>query len=247
MVVQPPIDDVRFDVALYSVTEAARYLDVKSSTFNSWVKGYTKQRRGSPPIVGDPILTTITTPETSRTKAPVIPFVGLVEGMVLAAIRRSGVPLQRIRPALAVLQKKIGVEHALAARALYTDGAEVLYDFAERAGRTPEAASARQLVVVRNSQLVFTDIVQDYLQRIEYDTTDGFARLVHLPQYERRQVIVDPARSFGKPIFINGGARVLDVLERFWTGESLDELTDEFGVSHEDLEDAIRVASRRAA
>jgi hypothetical protein len=30
---------------------------------------------------------------------------------------------------------------------LYTDGAEALYDFAERAGDTPEARSARELVV----------------------------------------------------------------------------------------------------
>lgn len=118
---------------------------------------------------------------------------------------------------------------------------------AKRARTSPEASSARQLVVIRNGQRVFTEVVQEYLQRIEYDQRDGFARLVHLPQYERGQVIVDPSRSFGKPIFSGGGARVLDVLERFWTGESLDELTEEFGASHNDLEDALRVASRRAA
>lgn len=241
-----PLGDVRFEVALYTVAEAARYLDVKPTTFTNWVKGYTRPRGEGKATVGDPILTTFA-PESGRPKAPTIPFVGLVEGMVLAAIRRSGVPLQRVRPALTELQRQIGVPHALASRALYTDGAEVLYDVAERAGTVPEASSARQLVVIRNGQRVFTEVVQEYLQRIEYDQRDGLARLVHLPQYERGQVIVDPSRSFGKPIFSGGGARVLDVLERFWTGESLDELTEEFGVSHEDLEDALRVASRRAA
>jgi hypothetical protein len=64
----------------------------------------------------------------------VVPFVGLAEGMMLAAIRQAGVPLQRIRPALVRLSEELGIEHALASRALYTDGAEVLYDFAESQG-----------------------------------------------------------------------------------------------------------------
>ena len=49
---------------------------------------------------------------------------------------------------------------------------------AERAGTDLEASSARQLVVIRNGQRVFTEVVQEYLQRIEY-------------------AFVDPSRSFG--------------------------------------------------
>jgi hypothetical protein len=51
------------------------------------------------------------------------------------------------------------LEHALASRRLYTDGAEVLYDYARLAGDTPEGESARELVVVRNGQRVFAEIV----------------------------------------------------------------------------------------
>jgi hypothetical protein len=40
--------------------------------------------------------------------------------------------LQRIRPAVQVLRDKLGMPHVLASKRLYTDGAEVLYDFAER-------------------------------------------------------------------------------------------------------------------
>lgn len=51
---------------------------------------------------------------------------------MLAAIREAGVPLQRIRPALSRLQDELGFEHALASRRLFTDGVEVLCDYAER-------------------------------------------------------------------------------------------------------------------
>jgi uncharacterized protein (DUF433 family) len=56
---------------------------------------------------------------------------------------------------------------------------------------------------------------------------------------------IEPA--FGAPIFERGGAKVDDVLERFWAGESLSDLAEDFGVPVDQLEDVLRVASRRAA
>jgi uncharacterized protein (DUF433 family) len=234
-------EDKRFTAPLYTVPEAAAYLSIPHTTFRSWVRGYTDRRPGKSTTVGAPILTAVEG-DGSPTR---IPFVGLAEGMVLAAIRASGVPLQRIRPALEALQREWGLQHALASRRLYTDGAEVLFDLAEETS-TDATKKVEQLIVVRNGQHVFSDIVQEYLQRIEY-SNDGFAELIRLPRYETEAVVVDIRRSGGKPIFRSGGARVVDVLNRFWAGESLGELEDEFGVPEEELEDALRVASRRAA
>ncbi|MGH8929462.1 MAG: DUF433 domain-containing protein [Egibacteraceae bacterium] len=234
----------RFTVPLYTLSEAARCLGVPRSTFTSWARGYERRSAGRPAVKGAPIVTALPVPSSGTT--PVVPFVGLAEGMVLAAIRRHGVPLQRIRPALQVIKERLGIAHALASRSLYTDGAEVLYDYAEAHGETPEAASARQLVVVRHGQRVFTEVVQQYLHRIEY-AADGYARLIRLPQYERAQVVADPSRSFGQPIFERGGARLSDVLQRFWAGEDLDVVAEDFGVPQAQLEDVLRVASRRAA
>ena len=56
--------------------------------------------------------------------------------------------MQRIHPAIDVLARELDVEYALASRRLYTDGAELLYDYARDAGDTPEGESARELVVV---------------------------------------------------------------------------------------------------
>jgi uncharacterized protein (DUF433 family) len=178
---------------------------------------------------------------------PSVPFIGLVEGMVLAAIRRSGVPLQRIRPALDALAKEIGVTHALASKRLYTDGAEVLFDFAQHERDERTSSALQELVVIRSGQRVFTDVVSAYLTRISYDPKDSFARMVRLPDYERAEVLVDPDRAFGQPIFASGGVRVADVLDRFWAGEDLDEVAEDFGVPRADLEDVVRVASRRAS
>src|SRR6266487_1631557 len=212
-----PEPDVRFETPLYRMADAAKYLDVSTATFATWAKGYVRQAPGRPVVKGQPIVTAL--PSHGR-NYPTIPFIGLAEGMALAAFRRKGVALQRIRPALQVLAQVFGLRHALASKALYTDGAEVLYDYAEQQGDTPEAIDARELVVVRNNQRVFTPLVQDYLERIEYGP-DNYARLIHLPGYRDAKVVADPKRSFGQPIFAHGAARVADVLERFWAGEDL--------------------------
>ena len=232
--------DLRFDVPLYTVAEAARAVDVPASTFATWAKGYVRRPESRSEVRGEPVVTAF----VARSAEPSIPFIGLAEGLVLAAVRRSGVPMQRVRPALAALERELGVAHALASRSLYTDGAEVLFDYGLASADGPEMIG--QLVVVRNGQRVFVDVVADYLRRIDYDTSDGYARLIRVPAYES-DVVCDPTRSFGRPIFACGGARVSDVLDRFQAGDSLDELSAEFGVPISDLEDALRVASRRAA
>lgn len=228
-------DDDRFVVPLYSVAEAARHLDIPVSTFRTWARGYRNVPTGRPAVVGDPIVTTV--PLDSGAS---IPFIGLAEGYVLAAVRRAGVPLQRIRPALDRLRAELGIEHVLASRTLYTDGAEVLYDYAEHEGDTPDAHSARELVVVRHDQRVFTEIVDTYLQRIDFHD-DQWARVIHLPKYRQADVIVDHERGFGAPIFAHGGVRLETVLAAFKRGAGINELTDEYGVPEADLLDVLRV------
>jgi hypothetical protein len=44
-------------------------------------------------------------------------------------------------------------------------------------GDTPEGESARELVVVRNNQRVFTEVVKLYLRRIDF-AADGYAQLI---------------------------------------------------------------------
>jgi hypothetical protein len=90
--------DERFSVPLYSVTEAARHLDVPISTFRTWAHGYLHHSKGRRPVTGEAIVTTL-----PRDAGVSVPFVGLAEAHALAAIRGVGLPLQRIRPALDLL------------------------------------------------------------------------------------------------------------------------------------------------
>ena len=236
-------DDFRFSVPLYTVGDAARIVDVPSSTLASWARGYVRRFPDRPDVIGSPVITC----SRQRTRQePSLPFVGLAEALVLAAARRSGVPMQRVRPALDELQRRMGIAHVLASRRLYTDGAELLYDYDEACRAVGSSHEPTDLVVVRSNQRVFVDVVESYLRRIEYGP-DGYASVIRVPAYEQADVVADPTRSFGAPIFERGGARVADVLDRFWAGETLSDLAAEFGVPADQLEDVVRATSRRAA
>ncbi len=104
------------------------------------------------------------------------------------------------------------------------------------------SAAIRELVVVRSGQRVFNEVVAAFLRRLEFGD-DGYAWLIHLLAYEIADVVVDPARSFGQPIFARGGARLEDALAMFRAGEELSTVAAEYRVPPEHLEDAVRVAT----
>lgn len=233
----------RFSTPLYGIGEAADYIAVPPSTFTTWAYGYERRRPAGGKVSGKPVITAM---HPSSRNQPAVPFVGLAEAYVLAAFREFGVPLQRIRPAIEALKRELGLSYALASRSLFTDGAEVLYDYAEHAADTPEGASARELVVVRNDQMVFAQVVEDYLRRVEF-AADGYAQLIQLPQYRVADVRIDTDHAFGRPRFARGGAKVEDVLDLFNAGEPLQTVAEEFGLTQADVEDVLRVAFRQAA
>jgi uncharacterized protein (DUF433 family) len=226
-----PVHDLRFEIPLYTVAEAARLLGVPTSTFVSWARGYKRGDSRSEPIVTSLVV---------EPGEPSVPFVGLVEGMVAAAFRRAGVSMQHIKRSLRALADEMGVEHALASRRLYTDGAAILFDYAQ------EHDEERQLAVVVTGQRVFTPIVEQYLRRIVYDNR-GWARVLVLPITPRELLVADPSRAFGRPIFAKGGAPMEEVLNRFRAGEPLRSVADDFDLAPEDVEDVIRAALPPAA
>jgi uncharacterized protein (DUF433 family) len=228
--------DIRFDEPLYSVTEAAAYVGVPRSTIVSWARGYERQPQGRRPVHDEPLLTTI---GTSRLT---IPFIGLAEALVLAAFRETGLPMQRIRPALDRLRDEHELDHALASQRLYTDGANVIYDYARAHGDK----RLRLLTVVVSGQRVFHEVIDRYLRRITYGA-DGFASRFVLPITEAALLEVDPNRAFGQPIFIHGAARLADVRGRVVAGESVTSVAEDYGVPFDDVVAALAETSRAAA
>lgn len=210
-----PPSDPHYTDPLYRKAEAARIIRVPANTLRKWAG----------PGVRHEGLITVTQAPTPR--GPTIPFIGLAEAYVLASFRQAGVPMQRIRPAIRRLEQEMGLLQALASERLRTDGAEVLWDYGQQTDDQAQKDVVGDLVVVRNGQLVFRPVVQDYLRRVTY--RDGWARIINVGR-GRVDVTVDPWTNGGHPTLARRGVAVADILSRIRAGESSKAVAADYGL-----------------
>lgn len=211
-------EDERVSQPLYTVSEAALFLGQHPETFRTWVRGTDR----SIPIVS--------AYETKRGE-PVIPFIGLAEGAAAVVMRREGVSARYIRRAVAALREQTGLDHALASKAFYLHGAQILAEHVQEDGTT-------RLIEVVSRNVVFKPVVKDGLKRVFTYDSDGWAAGLVLPT-TRPVARVRPNVASGQPITIRGGARVIDIVARF-RGEGLQEIADDYEMPLADVEQIIR-------
>ncbi len=220
----------RFDVPLYTTTEAARLVGMSPSTLTKWAHGYRSPAAGGV-SKHPPVISAIRSDEAGAS----IPFIGLVESTVVQAFRRSGLPMQRIRRALEALSAQGELDHALASKRLYTDGADVLFDYAEREG--DKQLRLLTLAVVPTGQRVFHEVIEEYLSRITFG--DTWATELIIPVTPRPILRARPDVAGGDPIFVNGGAPLSAVHDRAFAGESLASIARDFDLDVADVQEAL--------
>jgi uncharacterized protein (DUF433 family) len=212
-------------IPAYSQADVAQIIRATPSTVQRWTTGYSD--RGAPirPLVSG----------VKPGRGYTVPFIGLAEAYVLNAFRKAGLPMQRIRPAVEVLKKGIvGLEYVLANDRLVTDGAEILY-------RSDDMFD-RRLIVLRNGQAVFAEVVQDFLKEIDFGPM-GYATSIRLPQFADVDVIIRPELNGGRPTLKSRGIAVDDVLGRVRAGEAPGEVAEDYGISHDEVMYLNRVAA----
>ncbi len=203
----------------YSMTEAASYLSVASSTLRSWFKGMGETFR--------PVLTI----DDSDGKA--LSFFNLVEVHVLDSLRQHGARLQEIREALTYLERELSVQRPLVRQVFFTDGVDI---FIEHLGGL--------LNVSKSGQYAMREALADYLKRVEYGDDRVAFRLYPFTRQgaldDPRSVVFDPLVSFGRLVLADTGIPTEEIADRFNAGEKILELASDFGVSSEKVEEAIR-------
>lgn len=218
------IDVLRFPN--YSARDAVRYTRLPYSTVLYWLRG----RPGHPPVI--------------RAK-PRLSFLNLVEIHMLGVFRRyHKVPLQKLRRVVTTLAKRYPEEdHPLATRRFWLDGKSV---FTEELGDLVSLSEP--------GQLALPDVVELYAKRVEWDgsmprrlflfTTKPELEVADTPP---RSIVIDPAIAYGQPVV--AGTRIsADVLfGRFEAGETMESLADDYGITLQQVQDAIRCGKANAA
>ncbi|MGH9837295.1 MAG: DUF433 domain-containing protein [Blastocatellia bacterium] len=227
------------EIPLYTLQQAASYLKIPFETLRSWVKGRyypvteAEGRRFFKPIIALP------TPSVPR-----LSFMNLVEAHVLDGIRRvEQVPFYKVRRAIEYLNKGLGSKHPLADHRFQTDGVDL---FIDHLGQLISVSQAGQMVI--------REVVEKYLRRIERDINNipirlyPFLRVPPQPE-EPRSVLIDPLVSFGQPVLAKTGVPTSMIAERFYAGDSTQNLARDYGSTREEIEEAVRyeALTRKAA
>jgi uncharacterized protein (DUF433 family) len=218
------------DLPTYGLLEAAQYLGVPASTLRVWSMGQGYPTRKGPRHAGAlfPI---------AGKKPPTLSFWNLVELYVLASMRRQhGVSLQSVRRALRYVEQELSVARPLITQAFLTDGKDL---FLQRYAKLVNVSAAGQLSIH----------MADSLARIEADPKGMAMRLYpwHLRPSEPKVVEIDPRRAFGRLVLTGTGIPTVSIAERFRAGESTGSLAQDYGLTQDQVEAAIRWEQRGAA
>jgi uncharacterized protein (DUF433 family) len=149
--------------------------------------------------------------------------------------------MHRVRTALKYLAATMGNLDLLASREFFHDGEHLLLKL-----------DGSLISLSERGQTVSAGILEQYLRRIEY-ASDGVATRLrpvaqrHGQLYEPQHIVIDPRVAFGKPCIDRLGVKADVVAERFIGGETIGELSADYGADPVEIEDAIRWATRKAA
>ncbi len=232
---RPPITDA----PAYRANEVADMLALPVGTVKAWCFGhdYHHKTDGSRKLFVRVI-------EPASPDDKLLSFANLCEVHVLAAIRRlHGVKLPAVRSAIDFVRTRMDVDRPLASSRFLTNGIAL---FVEHAGQL--------LNVSQQGQQTLREDFERALTRIEFDRRSGapvllfpFTRESPLEKDQPRTVVVDPARSFGRPVLAGVYVRTEVIENRFRAGDLIGDMARDYGVSPTAIEEALRFERRRAA
>jgi uncharacterized protein (DUF433 family)/DNA-binding transcriptional MerR regulator len=231
---QKMLDSFLLGKGIYSIPEAARILQMQADTIRRWVTGYTFRRKGherhSPPLIQ---LSTI-----DGINEVFLTFQNLIELLFIRLFYRQGVSLYTIRAAASEAQRDFNSNHPFAVKQFDTDGRGIFatLEFKDVEG----VAKSKVLKDLKLSQMVIDEIARPYFRNLEYSDL-GVIR--YYPLGADKGIVLDPKRSFGKPIDEASGVSTHVLYEMARTGEALQDIAKWYGVSETAVSNAIEYES----
>jgi uncharacterized protein (DUF433 family) len=209
----------RLFLPAYRIKEAARYAGTTVQSVTYWHYGGGKL---GPALPG------------SVPRRP-LSYMELIEVAFVAFFRNIGVPLQRIRSARDYVAQNFNAEYPFVEHRFKTEGAHILMDFAEFAS----ADDFKQVVVADDDgQLAWEQMASNKFAEFDYEVLgQEMLALKWHPAGRDSKVVIDPRVSFGAPTV--NGVPTWSLKGRYETGESVEDIIEDFQISKNDTLDAL--------
>jgi uncharacterized protein (DUF433 family) len=141
--------------------------------------------------------------------------------------------MPKVREALDYLTAQFPSQHPLAEHKFATDGINI---FIERYGQLVKITDA--------AQLDMREVIESHLRRVEWDLaglpTCFYPLARNLHDKEAKILVINPLVSFGRPVLTGTGIPTSIIAERYYAGESIDDIAKDYRRSRMEIEEAIR-------
>lgn len=174
-------------MGIYSVPEAARLTGVTPTRISGWLRGYPKRSHKQPSPALHRDFETIDGVQQ-------LSFLDLVEIRVVDRLLSTGITWPELRAAAAAASEILNTPHPFATKQMKTDGKALFAEIGSRLDQEIIHLSKRQHVIVK--------FIQPSLKGIEFE--QDMARR-WWPLVNNQTVVIDPTRSFGRPITQSSG------------------------------------------
>ena len=207
---------------LYTVAEAARYLEIPVSTVRSWISGRrfptSEGLKESPPVIRLP------EPEGGNR----LSLSNLVELYVLRTLRtQHAVRLQDIRKALDYAERELGIERLLIHPELKTTGGDLFLEY-----------YGQLISLNRSGQLALKEVLKEALERVVWENDHPVRLFLPVPMREgHKSVFIDPRVRYGRPSV--GGVETRVIAARVDAGEDPQALAEDYDLPPEAILDAL--------
>jgi uncharacterized protein (DUF433 family) len=218
-----PKTDLR-DQPAYTPAEASRYLKLPAATLRSWLVGRPYPKASgvghSRPLIHPP-----------KKHPLLLAFWNLIEAHVLRSLRTEhGVSIKAVREALAYAERAERFDRLLLRKDLRTEAGKL---FLDKYGELIDLSASGQLAMRR--------IFEEHLKRVDWDQWQFPVRLYPFVSgnMEQRPIAIDPNIAFGRPVVLRAGVSTGIIAERIDAGETVGDLTADYGLTAEEVEQAV--------
>jgi uncharacterized protein (DUF433 family) len=236
---RPAQSDVVFlERQLYGFRDVDRLLGLTDGTARRWIDGYNRRGKDYLPIVRE-----------THTGEDTATWGEFVETSLLARYRDAGVRIVRLRLIVQGLRERLGIRYPLAHLRPLVDPATLtlVHELEDAADLDLDL---RMVVRAADGQMMLAAPVRQFKINADYASTEGGDTdeevVVRLhPLGPRRDVTIDPLRKFGQPVVRAVPTAVL--FEQYSAGDPIELIADGYGLSRDQVLDAIEFERQRAA
>ena len=168
-------------------------------------------------------------PQHDRADDLFLGFRDLVEARIVNALRSEHIGLQTIRQCIELAREIISDARPFSTRNFKTDGKSIFLEITE-------GANDPKLIDLKRRQHVFKAVVAPSLVGLEFGS-EAAERWWLLPN--RKTIVADPDRSFGRPIVASSGVSTARLAQAVLAEGSISRVANLFEVRSQEVQDAL--------